>query len=740
MAGFDIATQISESTTTMPPRTGLKYLPSLDGIRGIGILTVIAFHSGFSFIPGGFYCVESYFVLSGYLVCSLLLIEWQRTGGIALGHFWSRRARRLLPALYVMLVCVGIGAIVWPAVLGYQHLFRDTVATVFYVANWNLIAQHAQYFSVTAAPSPLQHCWTLAIEEQFYLVLPLALLLLLTVRRGHTAKPVGTRATRGKRPDVEASEPEAAAPLHETERSNRRRLAVLFVGSLAAAIGSAAWMWILTPLGTDPTRAYYGTDTRAQGVLVGVCLSAAVALWAPVRVRWQKKVLVTLGLLGVAGTAVLWTTVRETSSFAYHGGFLLADLCWFFIIASMTQIPSGVVARAIGIAPLRFIGRISYGMYLWYWVLVLIISPPRVHLPTYGLFTVRLVADILIATASARLVEIPIRRGAFRPSRAVIIGATAATLAIVATAVAGLPQVGGAAVNRSDSQPAQVADPVKIMFVGDSMSGTLAVGLSYVERQYGVEIADVGYPGCSVTMDQAWLLYGKSNNPYPPCKANDPDFLLSLWQTWVNDWNPDVVVYLSGSEVDDQEINGQWTNIGKPDFDIWMNDRFLQGIAVLGSRGAHVVLLTSPYYKVVDNQATGKPWPETDPSRVTLANQILGSVAAAARRAEASHVVPDNGGGVNGGLDGDGGVSVFDLASLVSPGMKYSDYVDGVRMRCLDEFHITVSGGEQIAPSLLPVLVADGQRHRSTSPGGSWPGGALPKIPPTWWAGAECNE
>jgi len=725
--------------TARAPGRGLRYLPSLDGIRGIGILTVIAFHSGFSFIPGGFYCVESYFVLSGYLVCSLLLIEWQRTGGIGLGHFWSRRARRLLPALYVMLVFVGVGAVVWPSVLGYQHLYRDTLATVFYAANWNLIAQHAEYFSVTVAPSPLQHCWTLAIEEQFYLVLPLALLLLFKVRRHRRPDERGSVPPMHDQPVTDAPAPAAGAPLHETNRSNRRRLIVLFVGSFVLAVASAAWMWILTPTGSDPTRAYYGTDTRAQGVLVGVCLSAAVALWAPIRSRWQLRSIVVLGFAGVVGTAVLWATVKETSSFAYHGGFFLADLCWFVIIASMTQVPRGWVPRAIGVAPLRFIGRISYGMYLWYWVLVLIISPPRVHLPPLGLFLLRLGSDIIIATASSRLVELPIRRGAFRPSRAMIIGATAATLAIVAAAVSGLPGMAEAGAGPTPNQVSRPTGPVKIMFVGDSMSGTLAVGLSEVERSYGVEIANAAYPACSMTLDQQLRAFDSTIDPLPPCKTGDPDHLLSLWQQWVDDWNPDVVVYLSGTDVDDLQINGRWTNIGQPDFDAWINSRYRQGIAVLGSRGADVVLLTLPYFLVQDNPATGQQYPESNPARVTQLNQFLISVAAAARKSEASHVVPDNGGGVNGGLDGDGGVSSFDLAGLVSPGQTYSSDVGGIRMRCLDNFHISVSGGEEVARTLLPVLAADGARHHVASPGGTWPGGKLPTNPPTWWPNLRCG-
>ena len=170
-------------TRTRPASpVSLEYLPALDGIRGVAVVAVIATHT-VATIPGGFLSVDVFFALSGYLITSLLVAEWRRSDTISLGRFWSRRARRLLPALFLMLTAVGAGAALWPQIFGSPSLRGDTVATVFYVANWHFIADHTNYFLAHGTASPLLHTWSLAIEEQFYLVWPIVVLAVLKLRR-----------------------------------------------------------------------------------------------------------------------------------------------------------------------------------------------------------------------------------------------------------------------------------------------------------------------------------------------------------------------------------------------------------------------------------------------------------------------------------------------------------------------------------------------------------------------------
>src|SRR5688500_7769244 len=164
------------------------HVPALDGIRAVAVAAVLAFHGGLAGVSGGFLGVDAFFVLSGYLITALLLAEWTRSGGrIDLAAFWGRRARRLLPALLLMVTAVAIGARVLLPPAEVRLLRGDGIATLFYVANWRMILRGGDYFAQTAAPSPLEHTWSLSIEEQFYLVWPLVLCAVLWGRRPRTS-------------------------------------------------------------------------------------------------------------------------------------------------------------------------------------------------------------------------------------------------------------------------------------------------------------------------------------------------------------------------------------------------------------------------------------------------------------------------------------------------------------------------------------------------------------------------
>ena len=386
----------------------LRHFPGLNGIRALSVLAIIAFHSGLSWIPGGYYGVDAFFVLSGFLITALLLAEWGDSGRIDLRRFWGRRARRLLPALFLLVAVVGVVMATLPDVFSTPGAFESAFWTVFYGSNWYLVHAGVPYFSLSSQPLPWTHTWSLAIEEQFYLLWPIVFFAVLGLgaRRG--------RVGRARR---------------------RRRLHILFLLACLGALASAALMRYLAPHGYD-ARAYYGTDTRAQALLVGAAVSVGITLWG--KAVWGPRAMRLasgLAIAGVVGTAALWATTTETSTFAFRGGFLAASLAAGAVVLGCVVAPRSLVVRLLDLPPLPQLGRISYGMYLWYWP-VLLVTSGRLHWDPYELFALRVVLTVALAALSYEFVEKPVRYGALRRWRMAAVapfGAAAALAAVLAS-------------------------------------------------------------------------------------------------------------------------------------------------------------------------------------------------------------------------------------------------------------------------------------------------------------------
>ena len=355
-----------------------RYMPGLDGLRAIAVLAVIAYHLDFGWAPGGLLGVGVFFTLSGYLITDLLLGTRAATGSLKLGEFWIRRARRLLPALFLMIAVV----VAWVTLFERSFLpglRSDVIAATFYVSNWWNIVREASYFARFGPPPPLEHLWSLAVEEQFYLIWPWLLWL-------------GLRLTR-KRPVVTG---------------------VTLTGlTLALSTASAIAMLVLYQPGIDPTRVYEGTDTRAFGLLLGAALAMvwpSRGLSASLATRWR----VLLDGVGVAGLVVIalliWRT-SEYSPFLYHGGMLLLTVGTAATVAALAH-PASLLGVAVGWAPLRWIGVRSYGIYLWHWPIIVLTAPSLDQKPTLSLQVLQVAATIIVAALSWRFVEEPIRRGA----------------------------------------------------------------------------------------------------------------------------------------------------------------------------------------------------------------------------------------------------------------------------------------------------------------------------------------
>jgi peptidoglycan/LPS O-acetylase OafA/YrhL len=263
--------------------TSIRHVPALDGLRGVAVAGVLLFHAGH--LTGGYLGVDLFFVLSGYLITSLLLAERQATGTVALKAFWGRRARRLLPALALMLLVVALYARLIAQPSDLHQIRMDALAAIAYVANWRDVLAHFSYWSLFTAPSPLQHTWSLAIEEQFYIVWPIVVLAV------------------------------AKAARHRDGRSVARL--VLFV-STVLAFASGAWGIVLYRI-AGGNRVYYGTDTRAAAILLGAALAAIMALRGPATTRRGRTAIEGAGVAGVLLLAVAWLRLPGTSPLLYQG-------------------------------------------------------------------------------------------------------------------------------------------------------------------------------------------------------------------------------------------------------------------------------------------------------------------------------------------------------------------------------------------------------------------------------------
>ena len=414
----------------------LRHFRGLNGIRALSVLAIIAFHSGLSWIPGGYYGVDAFFVLSGFLITALLLAEWGASGRIGLRRFWGRRARRLLPALFLLVAVIGVVMATLPGVFSTPDAFESAFWTVFYGSNWYLVHAGVPYFSLSSQPSPWTHTWSLAIEEQFYLLWPIVLLVVLGLgtRRGN-ARPSRLNRIRFRR---------RPAPI-DRGRAKRRRLHLLFLLACVGALASAALMAHLAPHGYD-ARAYYGTDTRAQALLVGAAIAVGITLWGKAVWRPRSMRLASgLAIAGVAGTAALWATTAETSTFAFRGGFLAASLAAGAVVLGCVVAPRSLVVRLLELPPLPQLGRISYGMYLWYWPMLLVTSGRRLDWGPYELFVLRVVLTVALAALSYELVEKPVRYGALRRWRMAAVAPFGAAAALAAVLVSTLVPVGASA-------------------------------------------------------------------------------------------------------------------------------------------------------------------------------------------------------------------------------------------------------------------------------------------------------
>ena len=608
----------------------LRYAGGLDGLRALAVTAVLIYHLNAGWLPGGFLGVDVFFVLSGFLITSLLAVEWVSTGTVRVGRFYVRRARRLLPALITMLLTVVfVTAAVAPSEL--RRLRGDVAAALTYSTNWTQIVWHRSYFEQLGRPSLLQHLWSLAVEEQFYLLWPLVLVLCLR--------------TGGR----------------------RRALRVTLVGIVTSA-AVMAWLFQSYP---DPDRAYYGSDTHASALLVGAALALATALRRPVRgdrgpaplrmtVNSPTWPLDVAALLGAAVVGYFLTHASYFSAGLYRGGFLLVAIGSAAIVLAAAR-RGTVTARLLGTPLLCWIGVRSYAIYLWHWP-VFMLSRPRLDYPSDGLplMVLRVGLTVAIADLSYRFIERPIRTqgfgvyvrsvlGRFRRRRfaqpTVLIAFMGALVLVVGQFVA-LPRpaaesASGVPTNEARpslavtaSPPASptpgaasgppFARPVRVTVFGDSQGMTLLLN-----KPSGLDgsltLTDGTVEGCG-------FLLGKLTSRRGPSRD-----LSSACGTWADQWRstearnrPQIALVEVGAwDVFDLSIGDTGTmTFGSADWDGYYAQQLEQAVSLLIAGGAQVALLGVPCYRPIDAGGQTALPERGDDQRTRHLNVLLRAAAA----------------------------------------------------------------------------------------------------------------
>jgi peptidoglycan/LPS O-acetylase OafA/YrhL len=551
---------------------GIRHLPGLDGLRGFAVLGVLLFHGGISWAVGGYLGVSLFFTLSGFLICSLLLAERAETGQVRLRSFWERRLRRLLPAALITLVLVVLYAQV-AATAGQQiGLSGDIRSALFDFSNWHFLSTGHSYSDLFRDPSLVQHYWSLSIEEQFYLVLPVVITAVLVW---------GRRSVR-------------------------------FLGCVL--VGVAAMSLAVQLMSDNPDRIYYGTDARAFELLSGALLAVALARWMQQRPRAREPSVAwaPVGLAAAGVTLWWWSSAPQTSGWLYDGGFAVVA-CMNVVVILGTVVP-GPLRWVCSLSPIRYVGRISYGIYLYHWPVYLWLDGARTGLDGTALLFVRLAVTFALAVASFHFVEWPIRMSRHRLRLTRVVPAVAGVLVVVTalTIVAVPTPDAGTVITAEDFHVAdKIPDaapppgvesavrPLRVYVAGDSTGVMLAGGMFNWTLGSGsgqVVLRSAAGIGCGL------LRFGEfRGGALDGVLKRDPaecDHEPERWARDIAEFQPDLVLMSSGPfNVLPYRPYGdsQWRAIGDPVVDEQLRAEMSRSIDILGSTGKPVLWFDVPY-------------------------------------------------------------------------------------------------------------------------------------------------
>lgn len=613
----------------------MRYQPGLDGLRAFSVLAVIAYHAGFGWMTGGFFGVEVFFVVSGYLITSLLIAERAVSGSVSLRAFWGRRARRLVPALVTMMLAVGAWAAVWGSAQQQSDLRRDLPWAILYAANWGQIVGEVPYFS-GGDPALLRHLWSLAVEEQWYVLWPLAF--------------VGIAAVRG---------------------SHRAKGSALLVVSLAVMVFTW-WLARAPELSSQRTNfLYLSTVTRSSGLLLGAGMAFLWRPWerdesvsAVGRGRWFDAAL-AVSIVGL-GTLFVFGHVDDRST--YRWMLPVVTIASAVAVAGAVHPESWVSRRVLASVPATVVGRRSYGLYLWTWPISVVVGATTGSVASFAL---AMVIAVPVSELCYRFIETPIRTGQWRtvPTLALNSAATAcsllglalfafygdvepydpakggddvvfvapalttttSTLSVDGPAQSTVPASAPVSPVTSESTVAPSTTmatlPRRVVIVGDSQAHSLAINLpDGVEQTF--TIADGSLDGCGV-FESGSVVSARSNfrRSFTNCAGFAED-----WAAAAVDADAEVALVVLGAwEVFDLRIDEVTVPFASVEFDRLVIKQLTRGIDALRATGARVAVLEVPCMRPQDVEGAGVPaLPERgDDERVAHLNGLLRQVVAA---------------------------------------------------------------------------------------------------------------
>ena len=561
---------------------GFAHIPALDGLRGLAVLAVVLYHFLPDLVPAGFIGVDVFLVLSGFLITSLALVEVDRSGSMSIRGFFGRRARRLIPAAVATVIVVVIAARILDGDAMQASLRGQAVASLGYVANWWSIVQNNSYQATFGGESPLNHFWSLAVEEQFYLFFPAAF--------------VGLALLLGR------------------SRRSERVPHVLLICATVGAVVSAVLMSVLHDPMKDPSRPYLGTDTRSQALFVGIALACIVKIGPRlIDHRRSRAIIAVAGGVSIAFLALVAIRSDFHDSWLYDGGFLLIALATAAIILSSVA-SNSPVTRILHSSALRTLGLVSYGLYLWHWPIKVFVTSSRLGLPdtTAGdveLFAIRCAATAAATALSWYLIETPFRRR--RPTGVEAKGSSplrltgylaAPLLAIALVWIVAAPPAVAPTTSSADVAPASTASaaatgPLEILWYGDSVAWTLGGGIVRFPWPDGYDspfdpsqivIWNKGVAECP-------LLDLPSRNFNATRDGNSCRAWTDKQSDAIETFAPDVISW-SGALRDTYDVNvdGSWVEFGSPAWES-MYDDSLEGVREFANRsGALFMLLGQP--------------------------------------------------------------------------------------------------------------------------------------------------
>ena len=559
-------------------RGPLGFLPGLEGLRGVAVLVILVFHSGVGWLPGGFLGVSTFFTLSGFLITRLLVAEVASSGRVDFAAFYTRRARRILPAAFLALAGIAVfGAFAAdPVQLG--RLREDGLSALFYVANWWFIVSGAEYAVQLGSPSPIQHFWSLAIEEQFYLFFPC--LVFLALRRG----------------------------------ASTRRLVFALVARIALCWTWTAW---LASHDASITRLYYGSDTRAPELFAGALLALLLPRPSEPLKGLNPAAVAALGVVGLGVSAVFWLSASHYDDFLYPGGLAIYTLASVAMLVASTA-PTGPIFWLLSTAPLRWLGRISYGAYLYHWPIFLWIDSHSTGLEMPALIAVRVGLTLLLSELSYRWLEEPLRRGRSLFGGRLVAAVAVGVLAVSATLVAVTRDVEPVLALRP-SAPVPLAASTgqgvkRVVLFGDSVAKNVGQALErWSKGSTEIQFDTYSMRGCGLAKGGYVRTF----------KSGHCDRWADSWSDWLGDRRLDAVVVLtSGWDVRDRKFQS-WTqerSIGDPVFDEWLRSEYEAATDLFLTQASQVVFLTSP---CILYRRTGTREGIFDPQRTSRFNETI---------------------------------------------------------------------------------------------------------------------